>query len=320
MTTTKTLELHGGDPMPALGLGTWKSAPGEVGAAVEEALRIGYRHLDCAAIYGNEAEIGEALARCFAKGLVSREELWVTSKLWNDRHATDDVVPALEQTLADLRLDHLDLYLIHWPVAQRRGVLGPEKADDLIGLDELPLAATWVGMEAALNAGLCRHIGVSNCSVAKLEGLLANARHKPEANQVELHPYLQQPELVTFCREHGVAVTAYSPLGSLDRPATMKQDDEPLLLEDPVIVEIAGRIGASPAQVLLAWQIERGVAVIPKSVHPGRLKENLDAAELSLAPDDMRAIEGLDRGRRYITGAFWAIEGSAYTLANLWDA
>ncbi|MBK8976224.1 MAG: aldo/keto reductase [Planctomycetes bacterium] len=313
------LTLHDGTPLPALGLGTWKSGPGQIGAAVTEAIRLGYRHLDCAAIYGNEAEIGAALASCFAAGYVRREELWITSKLWNDRHAPDDVVPALEQTLADLRLDSLDLYLIHWPVAQRRGKVLPESADDLIALDELPIAATWQGLERAVDAGLTRHVGVSNFSLPKLVALCSTARIRPAMNQVELHPYLQQQALVDWCQEHGVGVTAYSPLGSPDRPEDMKRTGEPRLLDDPVVAQVAERRGATPGQVLIAWALHRDTLVIPKSVHPARLAENLAAGRLSLDDRDLRALGALERNHRYVLGDFWEFEGGPYTLANLWD-
>ena len=315
----QTLEFENGDRMPALGLGTWKASPGEVGAAVREALRLGYRHFDCATIYGNQAEIGAALADCLAEGRVRREQLWITSKLWNDRHRERDVRPALEETLADLRLEYLDLYLIHWPVAQRKGVLGPTCAADFLTLEEVPLAETWRGLEAAHEAGLCRHIGVSNFSVAKLAHLTERARLRPELNQIELHPYLQQPDVVAWCRVHDVAVTAYSPLGSGDRSAELKAPDEPDLLADPRVTAIAARRGCTPAQVLLAWALGRGTAVIPKSVNPARLAQNLAATEVALTPGDQRELADLDLGRRHVTGAFWVFEGGPYTLANLWD-
>ncbi len=314
-----TVLFDNGDRMPILGLGTWKSEPGAVFRAVKEAVRLGYRHIDCAPIYGNEPEIGEALSECFAEGAVTRGQIWITSKLWCDSHARADVQPALEKTLADLRLDYLDLYLIHWPVALRKGVVFAESADDMIALDELPTSETWDAMVATVDRGLCRHIGVSNFSVAKLRALVEDARLKPEMNQVELHPYLQQPAMLDFCREHDVPVTAYSPLGSLDRPDELKAKDEPILLKDPTIAAIAGRHGATPAQVLIRWAIQRGTAVIPKSVNPARLKQNLAAAELSLDDDDMREIAGLDRNRRYVDGEFWAMEGGPYTAANIWD-
>ena len=315
----RTIPFPGGDAMPALGLGTWKSAPGEVGAAVREAVRIGYRHIDCASIYGNEREIGTALAAAIADGDVTRAELWITSKLWCDRHAKKHVAPALKQTLEDLQLDYLDLYLVHWPIALKKGKLMPERAKDLIPLDKLPLAETWQGMEAAQQAGLTRQIGVSNLSVKKLRALCETATVRPSMNQVELHPYLAQLELLSTCSELGVGLTAYSPLGSQDRPEALRVEGERNLLADPLVIEIAEGIGATPAQVLLAWALQRGTAVIPKSVNPGRLAENLAAAELTLGPMDRQRLGALDAHRRYVTGDFWAVSGGPYTLANLWD-
>lgn len=317
--TAKEITFDNGDTLPALGLGTWKSQPGEVGAAVRAALEIGYRHIDCAWIYGNEAEVGEALADALGDGLVTRDELWITSKLWNDRHATEDVLPAIEETLSALRLDHLDLYLVHWPVALKPGKHMPESADDMLPLEELPLAETWAGMESTVDAGLARHIGVSNFSAAKIAALAEDARMKPEVNQVELHPYLAQRELLATCAEHGVVVTAYSPLGSPDRPASMLQEGEPVLLEDPGVGAVAARHDATPAQVLIAWALARGTSVIPKSVSPERLRENFMAQELELTEADMAELDALDRHRRYVTGAFWGKHGGPYTLSYLWD-
>ena len=315
----KTLSFDNGDPMPILGLGTWKSKPDDVYRAVKAAVRLGYRHVDCAPIYGNEAEVGRALSEAFQEGVVTRDRMWITSKLWNNAHATEDVRPALEQTLSDLRLEYLDLYLIHWPVAFEKGVVNPGSGQDLIGLDTLPITATWTGMEALVDQGLCRHIGVSNFSAAKLAALVDGARLKPEMNQVELHPYLQQPAMLDFCRRNRIHVTAYAPLGSPDRPAELKAAAEPVLLADPAIAAIAGRHGATAAQVLISWAIHRGTAVIPKSVDPERMQQNLAAADLPLTPDDMQKIAGLDRHRRYVGGEFWTIAGSPYTIANLWD-
>jgi len=314
-----TISFANGDEMPILGLGTWKSAPGDAYRAVKTALQAGYRHIDCALIYGNEPEVGNALQEAFRDGVVSRDEVWITSKLWNDAHAREDVRPALEQTLADLQLEAVDLYLMHWPVALKPGTTMPEGPDDFVSLDDVPLSETWAALEDVKAAGLARHIGVSNFSASTLQALMDAGDVTPEMNQVELHPYLQQPDLLAFAREAGIPLTAYSPLGSNDRPDEMKAADEPVLLEDPTIHDIAERHGASPAQVLISWAIHRGTAVIPKSTTPAHIKDNLAAADVELTDEDMEAIAALDRDRRYLPGDLWTAEGTPYTKADLWQ-
>jgi alcohol dehydrogenase (NADP+) len=314
----KILKYANNDEMPALGLGTWKSANDEVYNAVREAIKIGYRHIDCAHVYGNEAEIGQALTAAIEAGDVTREELWITSKLWNNSHRKEQVMPALHNTMNNLQLDYLDLYIIHWPVVVKDEVLFPENSDDMVSLSTTPIAETWESMELCHQLGLAKHIGVSNFSVSKLKELVASGA-QPEMNQIELHPLLQQNNMLSYCREAGILLTGYSPLGSPDRLAQLKADDEPNLLKHPAIIDIASAHNVSSAQVLIQWAIARGTSVIPKSVDPGRLKQNFDAAQLELSVEDMEKIAAMDQHYRYVKGQFWAMEDSPYTVSNLWD-
>jgi len=304
--------------MPALGLGTWKSEPEAVYGAVRSAIEVGYRHIDCAAIYQNEEEIGRAVTDAFRAGDVKRTELWITSKLWNDSHAPEHVRSALETSLKKLRLDYLDLYLIHWPVALRHGVELPRGPEDFLSLSAIPLESTWAAMLEADEQGLVREIGVSNFSKRKIEQVRDATGRTPAVNQIELHPYLQQNELLRECRDLGVAVTAYSPLGSPDSAAMLGREDRILLTRHPTIVKIAEAHGATPGQVLIAWALARGTSVIPKSTHAGRIAENWAARDLALTPADMNAIAALDNHQRMVDGGFWFI-GETYSPRTLWD-
>lgn len=312
------IKFRNKDTMPAMGLGTWKSEKSLVYKAVKTAIEIGYRHIDCAPIYGNEKEIGQAISECINEGIIERKDLWVTSKLWNDSHREEDVIPALEQTLEDLEIDYLDLFLIHWPISLKKDVYLAKSADDMISLDEIPLEETWKGMESAVNKNLTKHIGVSNFGKSNLSKLIKSSKIKPELNQVECHPYFQQNQLLEFCREEGVHFMAYAPLGSSDRPESLKNEDEPSLLEDEVIHSIAKSRNATPAQILIAWSLSRSTSVIPKSTNEKRIKENFMAQQIELDKKEMEMISELDKGRRYLLGDFWVFENGPYKLKDIW--
>ena len=314
----KQYQLPTGEHIPALGLGTYLSPPEKLEAAITEAVKAGYRHIDCAAVYGNEKAVGAGLKKAF--DICPREELWITSKLWCDSHKKEAVLPALEKTLDDLGLDYLDLYLIHWPVAVKPGIGLPEAHEDYVSLEEVPLLETWHGMEDCVSRGLVKTIGVSNFSTKKLTSLLAKAAIRPAINQIEMHPYQQQRKQVAFCNANNITITAYCPLGSFGAPMmTPDGSTPPPLLRNPVITQIAENHAATPAQVLLAWLMEQNIVAIPKSVTPARINENFKSTGLTLSPDDMHAIAALDKQARIIDGKIFTLYDSPYTLENIWD-
>jgi len=296
-------------PLPAVGLGLWKIDNAAVGGLIEEAIRLGYRHLDSACDYGNEAEAGVGIERALTAGLCRREDLWVTSKLWNTFHEPEHVRPALERTLRDLRLDSLDCYLVHFPIAlayvspETRYPPGwffdPDVESPCMRPARVPLAETWGAMEELVDAGLVRRIGVCNYGISLLRELQAVARIQPAVLQVELHPRLAQEKLLRFCREAGIAVTAFSPLGAPSYVPLGMATAADSLLEHPTVTEIAAAVGRTPAQVLLRWGVQRGTAVIPKTSRPERLAENLALFDFELSAAQMNAIAGLDRHQRF---------------------
>jgi len=310
----KNLLFQNGDKMPSLGLGTWLSKKNEVYDAVVEAIRIGYRHFDCAYIYQNEPEIGQAIQFAITSGWVKRNELFITSKLWNSDHDPERVEAAIRTSLRNLQLDYLDLYLIHWPVAFKGGHEQAKDATDLLTPVEMPISITWKSMEEMKVTGLTKHIGVSNFSKVKLQQLLNTATVTPELNQIELHPYFQQTDLVEFCHSNGMLVTAYSPLGSRHLVHS-----EAGLTREKVIIEIANNHNCSPAQVLLAWGMNRNVAVIPKSVNLNRIHENFDSFDILLGDEEVLKINSLECNRRLSKGLFCVLPGGCYSYENIWN-
>lgn len=293
------VKLYNGLEIPIFGLGTWKSKTGEVEQAVKDAIDIGYRHIDCAFIYGNEKEVGAALKAKFKDGTVKREDLWITSKLWNTYHRPDLVEKNVKMSLENLGLDYLDLYLIHWPMAYKEETdTFPKDADGNILFSDVDYLDTWKALEALQKKGLVKTIGLSNFNKAQITRVLEGGSIKPSVLQVECHPYLNQSKLIDFAKSKGIVVTAYSPLGSPDRPWAKPGD--PQLLEDKKLVDLAKKLNKTPAQILLRYQIERGVVTIPKSVTKSRIQQNFEIFDFTLSPKDVAYLDSFDCNGRIV--------------------
>ncbi|KAK3312308.1 NADP-dependent oxidoreductase domain-containing protein [Apodospora peruviana] len=295
----KTYTLNNGVRIPAVGFGTFanEGAKGETYRAVTKALEVGYRHLDCAWFYHNEDEVGDALHDFLAKNPgVKREDVFICTKVWNHLHEPEDVKWSLQSSCSKLRVDYIDLFLVHWPIAAERNgdrtpMIGPDgKYVINRALTENP-EPTWRAMEDLAESGLARSIGVSNWTIAGLEKLLKFARIKPTVNQIEIHPFLPNTELVDFCFRNQIIPAAYSPLGSQNQvPSTGET-----VRENPALNAVAQRSGHNLAQVLLAWGLRRGYIVLPKSSTPSRIESNLQIPDLR--EEDFQAIEEVARGR-----------------------
>lgn len=297
----------GQSPMPSVGLGLWKIPREETATMVVEAVDAGYRHLDSAADYGNEAEVGQGLQQVFKAGQVRREDLWITSKLWNNYHRKEHVRAACERSLRDLGLAELDLYLVHFPIAlkyldfETRYPPGWMNAagEPRMEPDQVPLAETWAAMEDLVHAGLVREIGVCNYNSGLLHDLMASSAIKPAMLQVESHPYLTQERLLRLAKHYGMAVTAFSPLGALSYLELEMATRQDSVLEQAVVQAAAKRLNRTPAQIVLRWGLQRGTAIIPKTSRPGRLRENIALFDFALSAQEMAAISALNQNRRF---------------------
>ncbi|MCS5593977.1 MAG: aldo/keto reductase [Porticoccaceae bacterium] len=298
-----------GQLMPAVGLGLWKLGLDEVADTVYNAIKAGYRHLDSAADYGNEKQVGEGITRAIADGLCCREDLWITSKLWNTFHRQEHVQAACEKSLDDLGIDYFDLYLVHFPIALKyvdfndryppEWIFHPGDEHPVMELDAVPLSETWGAMERLVEGQLARKIGVCNYSAVLLHDLMSYARTKPAMLQIESHPYLTQEALVRTAQSYNIAITAFSPLGALSYVSLDMATAGDSVLAEPVVIKAAERAGVTTAQVVLRWGVQRGTAVIPKTSKAERLMENLSLSDFSLTDDEMTSISALNQNRRF---------------------
>jgi alcohol dehydrogenase (NADP+) len=315
--------LYTGARLPAIGLGTFGSdrfSGEQIAEAVKGAISVGYRHIDCASVYLNEHLIGHSL-REVMQGGIKREELWITSKLWNDKHGEKDVIPSCEQSLKDLQLDHLDLYLVHWPFPNYHapGVDVSSRDPHARPYIHEEYMAMWRQMEKLVEKGLVRHIGTSNMTIPKLKLVLRDAKIKPACNEMELHPHFQQPEFFKFVVDNGIVPIGFSPIGSPTRPDRDKTPEDTVDIQDPVIVKIAKRLNVHPAVVCVKWAVQRGQVPIPFSIHRNEYLSNLQSTVTEPLTDvEMKEIAAIDKNCRLIKGQVFLWEG-ARDWEDLWD-
>lgn len=304
-----SVSVSDGGQFPTIGLGTWKIPDAVLPDLIPEAVELGYRHFDCACDYGNEPAVGRGLSRAIESKGVSREDLWITSKLWNTYHHPDHVRPACERSLRDLGLDELDLYLVHFPVTlayvpfEERYPPGwffdPEAEKPAMKPVAIPYADTWGAMESLVDEGLVKRIGVCNLGTAMIRDIQSYARISPSVLQVEMHPYLSQQNLLRFCKEQDIAVTAFSPFGASSYVPLSMADAEESLFDDPDIQAVAAKHGKTVGQVALRWAVQRGTVAIPKTQTTEHLRENIEIYDFSLSDDEMLAIDQMNRDRRF---------------------
>jgi len=295
---TTSVSLQTGAAMPSVGYGTWRCDDGAAASGVRAALEAGYRHIDCAEVYDNQAEIGAVFEEMLNDDGIPRDSVFITSKLWNTNHAAEHVRAACERTLADLKLDYLDLYLVHFPIAfEHTSIEDLDGARDDFWRQKLafvPISETWKAMEGLVEAGLVKAIGISNFNIPQTCEVLAAATIKPAVNQIETHPYFARQSLVDFSATQGISITAHTPLGGGAANESMFGAANPL--NDPVVAEVAEAHGVSAAQVILRWGVQRGTVVIPKSTNADRIAQNIDIFGFELTEGEMNKIGSLDKG------------------------
>ncbi|XP_077325237.1 rho crystallin [Lithobates pipiens] len=306
MTLTKEtrVTLNDGNTMPILGLGTY-AAPDVPKSLAEEAVKtaidVGYRHIDCAFITGNEMHIGNGIRSKISDGTVKREDIFYTGKLWCTYFSPDMVRKGLERSLRDVGMDYLDLFLMHWPVSLKpSGASDPSDKDKPFIYDNVDICATWEALEACKDAGLVRSLGVSNFNRRQLERILnkPGLKYKPVCNQVECHVYLNQNKLHAYCKSKDIVLVAYSVLGS-HRDRNWVDLSLPVLLDDPILNKVAAKYNRSSAEVAMRFILQKGIVVLAKSFTPARIKQNLGVFEFELKPEDMKTLESLDRNLHY---------------------
>jgi alcohol dehydrogenase (NADP+) len=315
--------LYTGAKMPAMGLGTFGSdrfTGEQVAEAVKGAIAVGYRHIDCASVYGNEHLIGPVFSEVIQAG-IPREDLWITSKVWNDMHGEGNVLKSCEQSLKDLHLDYLDLFLVHWPFPNFHapGCDVDSRSPDAKPYIHENYMKTWQQMEELVEKGLVKHIGTSNMTIPKLKLVLRDAKIKPACNEMELHPHFQQPELFQFCLDNDIQPIGFCPIGSPTRPDRDKTENDTVDIQDPVVVKIAQRLNIHPAVVCLKWAVQRGQTPIPFSVHRNEYLSNLQSTlQDPITDEEMAELATIDKNCRLIKGQVFLWKDNQ-TWEDLWD-
>lgn len=298
-----------GQKMPLIGFGAWKVPNATCADTIYNAIKAGYRLIDGAEDYANEKECGEGVRRAIADGIIKREDIFITSKLWNTFHQKDHAVELAKRSLADWGLEYFDLFLIHFPIAQKYvdpaeryppGLL-TDVEKGIIEFEDVSIAETWAALESLVDAGLVKNIGVSNFNAGLVRDLLTVARIRPSVLQIEHHPYLTQPALIDYIQAQGIAITGYSTFGpqSFLEMGQERAHNTPLVLEHETVNAIASAHGKSPAQVILRWATQRNIAVIPKSNNVDRLKQNLESASFDLTEEEIKQISALNINLRF---------------------